>query len=108
MLLLHDEGLVSLKVRYIDGTKIESVANKYTFVWKVSTEKNKAKLENDVREVLKVAETALAMENAEEQQELSSEEMAKRADRILKKMDHEGGRDEQRPDKTWLQHTDSH
>ena len=63
MLLLHDEGLVSLKVRYIDGTKIESVANKYTFVWKVSTEKNKAKLENDVREVLKVAETALAMEN---------------------------------------------
>ena len=42
------------------------------------------------------------MENAEEQQELSSEEMAKRADRILKKMDHEGGRDEQRPDKTWL------
>ena len=90
VLLLHNEGLVSLKVQYIDGTKIESVANKYTFVWKGSTEKNKAKLENNVREVLKAAETALAMENAEEKTELSSAEMAKRADRILKKMDEDG------------------
>ena len=90
VLLLHDEGLVSLKVQYIDGTKIESVANKYTFVWKGSTEKNKAKLENNVREVLKAAETALAMENAEEKNELSSAEMTKRADRILKKMDEDG------------------
>ena len=90
VLLLHDEGLVSLKVQYIDGTKIESVANKYTFVWKGSTEKNKAKLENNVREVLKAAETALAIENAEEHQELTSEEMTKRADRILRKMDKDG------------------
>lgn len=33
---LNDEGLVSFNVQYIDGTKIESVANKYTFVWKGS------------------------------------------------------------------------
>ena len=90
VLLLHEENLVSLKVQYIDGTKIESVANKYTFVWKGSTEKNKAKLENKVREVLKAAEEALAMENAENQQELTSEEMSRRADRILKKMDDDG------------------
>ena len=90
VLLLHEEGLVSLKVQYIDGTKIESVANKYTFVWKGSTEKNKAKLEGDVRQVLKAAETALAMENADESQELSSEEMEKRADNILRKMDERG------------------
>ena len=90
VLLLHNEGLVSLKVQYIDGTKIESVANKYTFVWKGSTEKNKAKLEANVRSVLEAAENALAMENAEAQQDLSSEEMARRADRILKKMDEDG------------------
>lgn len=89
VLLLHEENLVSLKVQYIDGTKIESVANKYTFVWKGSTEKNKTKLENNVREVLKAAENALAIENAEENQVLTSEEMARRADRILKKMDNE-------------------
>ena len=90
VLLLHDENLVSLKVQYIDGTKIESVANKYTFVWKGSTEKNKAKLEANVRSALEAAETALAMENAEEHHELTSEEMARRADRILRKMDEEG------------------
>lgn len=65
------------------------MANKYTFVWKGSTEKNKTKLENNVREVLKAAENALAIENAEENQVLTSEEMARRADRILKKMDNE-------------------
>ena len=90
VLMLHEEGLVSLKVQYIDGTKIESVANKYTFVWKGSTEKNKAKLEANVKAVLEAAETVLAMENAEEQQELTAEEMEKRADRILKKMYEEG------------------
>jgi len=90
VLLLADENLVTLKVQYIDGTKIESVANKYTFVWKGSTEKNKAKLEANVKAVLESAEQALVIENAEEQQELTSEEMARRADRILEKMDEEG------------------
>jgi transposase len=47
--LLVAEGLVSLKEVYIDGTKIESKANKYTFVWsrtiKVAREKIKVQLE---------------------------------------------------------------
>ena len=34
VLLLADEGLVSLKEMYTDGTKIEAQAGKYTFVWK--------------------------------------------------------------------------
>lgn len=90
VLLLHEEGLVSLDVQYIDGTKIESAANKYTFVWKGSTEKNKAKLETNVKSVLESAEKVLAMENADEEQELTAEEMAKRADNILNKMDQAG------------------
>ena len=90
VLMLNEEGLVSLKVQYIDGTKIESAANRYTFVWRGTTEKNKAKLEAKVKAVLEAAETALAMENAEEPQELTSEEMARRADRILARMDEEG------------------
>ena len=90
VLLLADENLITLKVQYIDGTKIESVANKYTFVWKGSTEKNKAKLESNVKSVLEAAESALAIESSEEMQELSSEEMARRADNILAKMDEEG------------------
>lgn len=33
---LHKEGLVSLEALYIDGTKIEANANRYTFVWRGS------------------------------------------------------------------------
>ena len=33
VLLLAQEGLVTLKQVYTDGTKIESVAGRYTFVW---------------------------------------------------------------------------
>ena len=32
--LLKKEGLVTLEVLYIDGTKIEANANRYTFIWR--------------------------------------------------------------------------
>ena len=89
--LLHDEGLVSLNVQYIDGTKIESVANKYTFVWRGSVEKNKSKLENKVKTILDTAEEVLKEENAAvDVQEISKEDFSERADRILSKMDEKG------------------
>ena len=88
--LLNEEGLVSLKVQYIDGTKIESASNKYTFVWKGSTEKNKARLEAGVKSVLETAEKALNIENADDEQELTADDMARRAENILNKMDGEG------------------
>ena len=90
VLLLNEEGFVSLDVQYIDGTKIESAANKYTFVWKGSVEKNKARLEAKVRSVLETAEQTLELEGSEPEEELSSEEMARRAEAILDKMDREG------------------
>ncbi|HBG41862.1 MAG TPA: IS5/IS1182 family transposase, partial [Porphyromonadaceae bacterium] len=43
---------LSLESAYIDGTKIESRANRYTFVWRKSVEKHKAKLEEKIRKVL--------------------------------------------------------
>jgi hypothetical protein len=43
---------VSLDVQYIDGTKIGSASNKYTFVWKGSVEKYKIKLEQKIQSVL--------------------------------------------------------
>ena len=48
VLLLADRGFISLDVEYIDGTKIESKANKYTFVWRRTVEKNRAKLQGKV------------------------------------------------------------
>lgn len=42
--LLIDEGHIDMKTLYIDGTKIESVAGRYTFAWRKSVETNEKKL----------------------------------------------------------------
>ena len=42
--ILFDLGEISGKTIFIDGTKIEANANKYTFVWKKTVTKNQAKL----------------------------------------------------------------
>lgn len=42
--ILFDLGEISGKTVFIDGTKIEANANKYTFVWKNAVTKNQAKL----------------------------------------------------------------
>ncbi len=52
VLLLQESGYVSLEVQYIDGTKVESASNRYTFVWRGSVEKNKARLESKIQAVL--------------------------------------------------------
>ena len=41
---LYQIGEISGKYIFIDGTKLESAANKYTFVWKKAVTKNQAKL----------------------------------------------------------------
>lgn len=43
VLMLNELGYLSLDVQHIDGTKIESASNRYTFVWRGSVEKNKSK-----------------------------------------------------------------
>ena len=87
--LLHEEGFVSLKVQYIDGTKIESVANKYTFVWRGSVEKYDARLKAKTEALLRQIEQNHAVENQENpvSEELTAEEVAKRVERIREKVD---------------------
>lgn len=41
--LLNIKGFVSLEKYFVDGTKVESASNKYTFVWKKAVEKNTKK-----------------------------------------------------------------
>ena len=50
--MLVELGYVSLEVQYIDGTKIESTANRYTFVWRKSVENYKSNLEKKVKGIL--------------------------------------------------------
>ena len=63
VLVLADKGFISLEVEYIDGTKIESKANKYTFVWRKSVERNRAKLMDKVRILLEQVDETIAQEN---------------------------------------------
>ena len=87
--LLHDEGFVSLKVQYIDGTKIESVANKYTFVWRGSVEKHDSKLKAKTEALLNQIERNHAIENEENPVggELTADEVTERVERIKAKVD---------------------
>lgn len=87
--LLHEEGFVSLKVQYIDGTKIESVANKYTFVWRGSVEKYDARLKAKTEALLRQIEQNHSIESRETPaaEELTAEEVAERVDRIREKVD---------------------
>lgn len=48
-LRLKMEDLVSLECLFIDGTKIEANANKYSFVWKKATDKFSAKLQEQIQ-----------------------------------------------------------
>ena len=70
VLLLAERGLVSLDVEYIDGTKIESKANKYTFVWRGSVEKNRVRLMEKIRVLLSQIDDAVAQENAGTQEKV--------------------------------------
>ena len=63
--MLNELGCLSLDVQYVDGTKIESVANKYTFVWRKSVEKNKSRLENQIKAVLEEIESHIKEDNSE-------------------------------------------
>ena len=64
MLVLSAKGLISLDVEYIDGTKIESKANKYTFVWRKTVERNRASLLRKIEALLDQVEDVIAQDNA--------------------------------------------
>jgi transposase len=62
VLLLCEEGLLSLKDLYTDGTKIEANANRYTFVWGKSIQTNKEKIKQQLNDLWKYAQSVAASE----------------------------------------------
>ena len=87
--LLHQEGLVTLNVQYIDGTKVESSANKYTFVWKKSVEKFDSRLKQKTDALLKQIEERHAIECEEDTSagELTVEDFSERLERLSERID---------------------
>jgi len=48
VLVLHDMEQVPFEYLFVDGTKIEADANRYTFVWRKATQKNEKKLSDKI------------------------------------------------------------
>lgn len=63
--LLIDSGHVRLENYFLDGTKIEANANRYSYVWKKSIERYSANLKAKVRKLLKEIEKENDQENRE-------------------------------------------
>lgn len=89
---LLDMGLVDFEQLFVDGTKVEANANKYSFVWKKSTEKHKAKLQENVKKMLDEVEAIQEWEDeiygdrdlneVEGGKEISSEDLQRVADKL--------------------------
>jgi len=84
--MLAAKGYVRLEHYFVDGTKIESAANKYSFVWKRGIDTNERKLDEKLRAFLRDAEAVSTKENEEygdrdleergEQAEFSAQDVA--------------------------------
>lgn len=72
VLLLADRGFITLDEEYIDGTKIESKANKYTLVWRKTGEKNRAKLQEKMRVLLQQIDEEIVKDKAAESEVVES------------------------------------
>jgi transposase len=57
VLLLVEKGIITLKEAYLDGTKIEANANRYTFVWGRSITKSKERIKKQLNELWTYAES---------------------------------------------------
>lgn len=56
VLLLAEQGLVNIKTLYVDGTKVEANANKYTFVWGKAIKRNRERIKTQLEELWSYAE----------------------------------------------------
>ncbi|MFD2682714.1 IS1182 family transposase [Bacillus seohaeanensis] len=69
--LLHNKGMVKLEDYYVDGTKIEANANKYTWVWLKSTKRYEEKVDEKFRKILHDIEEVREKEMADTESNLN-------------------------------------
>ena len=65
VVLLSEQGAISLKEIVLDGTKIEANANRYTFVWGKAIKTSRERIERQLRELWKYVEEVLPGRRAE-------------------------------------------
>jgi transposase len=89
-------GYIKLEHYFLDGTKIEANANRYSFVWRKSTQTNKRKLQEKVSELFKKIDEINEAEEAEygdkdleelgDGKEIDSEKLKELAERLSKRL----------------------
>jgi len=62
VLLLAEEGIINIKDLYVDGTKIEANANRYTFVWGKSAKTSRERIKKQLKEIWVYVEKVYADE----------------------------------------------
>jgi len=80
VLLLVEKGIIALKEAYLDGTKIEANANRYTFVWGRSIIKSKERIKKQLGELWAYAES------------VAKEELENNEPDCFEKIDQESGK----------------
>jgi len=97
---LHVNGYIKFETYFVDGTKIEANANKYSYVWRKNTERYKKQLGEKVKQVLKEIEEINAkedqfygdksLEELGRNNNINSEKIKKAADTLNKKLKDKG------------------
>ena len=81
VVLMADQGLLNIKTIYVDGTKLEANANKYTFVWGKAIKRNKERIKKQLEELWAYAETVAKEELMDNDpttyEEIDSEKVSK-------------------------------
>lgn len=87
VLLLVDHGHITLKEAYLDGTKIEANANRYTFVWGKAIRKSRDRIQKQIKELWSYAEQ-VAKEEMEHNEPESFEEIdSEKVSQAIEKID---------------------
>lgn len=85
--LLVEAGHLGLKEIYTDGTKLEAQANRYTFVWGNAIKKNKARMEEQLKELWAYAEGVAAEELKDQTPESFAAVSAGQVSKTIAKID---------------------
>ena len=102
VILLNQRGVISFEKVFTDGTKMESVANRYTFVWRKNVERYKARLEGKIKDVIGQIEKAIDEDaknpeknDQESCSEITSDELRADIERLNQKLQEKGASKQQ-------------
>ena len=88
VMLLVEADQLSIKEVYIDGTKLEAQANKYTFVWSKAVKKNKARIKEQLKALWKYSQSVAKTEEVEGGDDDDFDEIdPKKIEETIKKID---------------------